>query len=451
MYSARYLGTQGFGILSFAVAFTALFATISDLGLNTLTIREVARDTRLASKYLGNLMTLKAVLVGISFSTIVIAVNVLDYPRETILVVYLIALSSAFSAFSSLINAIFQAFERMQYQSIGTIMSSTIMLTGTFTAIGLRADVVGFGFIYLLSTAAVFLYSLAVCICRFAPPKIEADLGFWKKTMLEVVPLAVGMISVAIYYNISSVLLSLLKGDVEVGLYSAAFRLTLIVLGLGAFYHTAMFPALSRLFKEGAVQALRSMMADSARLLAVLGFLVAIVCTFFSARIIETVYGSQFEKSELMLQILIWNVVIIWVSMIFGQALMATNRQRQWSVATVVAGIFNLLTNLALIPMYGIVGAAVASITTEALAFVLVFHFTLPELRLRLIESLARPILAASVAVATGVVLIRCSRLDETTVGLLTLGIYTLSIFVTKSLTSRDIRFLLHSIGSGMQ
>ena len=52
MYTARYLGTAGFGILSFALAFTGIFGVFSDLGLSTLTVREVARDKSLASKNL---------------------------------------------------------------------------------------------------------------------------------------------------------------------------------------------------------------------------------------------------------------------------------------------------------------------------------------------------------------------------------------------------------------
>jgi O-antigen/teichoic acid export membrane protein len=50
MFGARYLGTQGFGVLSFATAFTAMFATQSDIGLDALTVQEIAREKGLASK-----------------------------------------------------------------------------------------------------------------------------------------------------------------------------------------------------------------------------------------------------------------------------------------------------------------------------------------------------------------------------------------------------------------
>jgi len=55
MYTARYLGAAGFGVLSFALVFTGIFGVFADLGLRQLTVREVARDKSLAGKYLGNI------------------------------------------------------------------------------------------------------------------------------------------------------------------------------------------------------------------------------------------------------------------------------------------------------------------------------------------------------------------------------------------------------------
>ena len=76
MYTARYPGAEGFGInpfkkrlrkmlrISFAFAFAEIFRVSSDLGLSTLTIREVARDKSSAGKYLGNVAVMKVILVA---------------------------------------------------------------------------------------------------------------------------------------------------------------------------------------------------------------------------------------------------------------------------------------------------------------------------------------------------------------------------------------------------
>ena len=84
MYTARYLGAEGFGVLSFALAFTGIFIIFADFGLVNLTIREVARDKSLASKYIGNIIGIKIISVVFTFGMIVITINYLGYPEQTI-------------------------------------------------------------------------------------------------------------------------------------------------------------------------------------------------------------------------------------------------------------------------------------------------------------------------------------------------------------------------------
>ena len=67
MYNARYLGAAGFGILMFAIAFAGIFGVLTDFGFQSLTVREVARDRTMASKYLANLSGIKIIMAVITF------------------------------------------------------------------------------------------------------------------------------------------------------------------------------------------------------------------------------------------------------------------------------------------------------------------------------------------------------------------------------------------------
>ena len=104
--TARYLGAEGFGVLSFALAFTVIFGVFADLGLRQLTVREVARNESLARKYLGNVAVMKVILVILTFGLIALTINLLGYPELTIKVVYLIALSVIFNSFNNMFYAI---------------------------------------------------------------------------------------------------------------------------------------------------------------------------------------------------------------------------------------------------------------------------------------------------------------------------------------------------------
>ncbi|NMC59539.1 MAG: oligosaccharide flippase family protein [Candidatus Methanofastidiosa archaeon] len=128
IYSARYLGAANFGILSFAIAFTGIFEVFVDLGLNSLATREVARNKSLAIKYINNIIVIKTILSILNFLIIAILVNLLGYPLQTIEVVYLLTLYLILFNFSSMFFSIFQAFEKMEYQSLGQIILASLIL-----------------------------------------------------------------------------------------------------------------------------------------------------------------------------------------------------------------------------------------------------------------------------------------------------------------------------------
>lgn len=99
LYSARYLGTSNFGIISFATATSGLFAILTDLGISTLTIREVARDKSRTYKYLGNTGTIKFLLSILTMVLLILYVNIFSFDEITRVVVYIIGSSVIINSF----------------------------------------------------------------------------------------------------------------------------------------------------------------------------------------------------------------------------------------------------------------------------------------------------------------------------------------------------------------
>ena len=113
IFIARTLGDVVFGKYSFALAFTAIFAVFSDLGYNTLLIREVARDKTQASKYLNNVLSMRALMSLVFFAFIVITINVMGYPSDTKNIVYLFGVYTLVVSFPAVFKVTFCAFEKM--------------------------------------------------------------------------------------------------------------------------------------------------------------------------------------------------------------------------------------------------------------------------------------------------------------------------------------------------
>lgn len=376
MYTARYLGAAGFGVLSFALAFTAIFGVFSDLGLSTLTVREVARDKSLAEKYLGNIAVMKVFLVVITFGLIVLTIHILDYPDQTIKVVYLVALSIIFGAFSIMFNSIFQSYENLEYVSIGQILKSILMLAGALFAISKELSVVGFASIYFIVSAVILGYNFVVCVWKFVKPKLEVDWSFWKATIKESLPFGLTGTFITIYLWIDSVMLSLMKGNEVVGWYNAAYRLVLVLLFIPVAFNSAVFPLMSR-FYVSSESSLKFMLEKHLKYMLIIGFPIGVGLTLLAKRAILLIFGAGYMPAVIALQILTWAIVLIFARTAFERLLEAANRQ------IIVTGVFgscallNVILNLILIPKYSYIGAATATLITDFAAFVLIVIWAL--------------------------------------------------------------------------
>ncbi|CAD6490802.1 MAG: Polysaccharide biosynthesis protein [Candidatus Argoarchaeum ethanivorans] len=376
MYTARYLGAEGFGVLSFAIAFTGIFGVFADLGLQPLTVREVAKDKSLAGKYLGNIAVMKMILVIVTFGLIAFFINLLGYPEQTIKVVYLVALSIVFGTFSGMFNSVFQAYEKMEYASVGHILRSALMLSGALLAISQGFNVVGFASIYFLVNAVVLVYVFAVCAWKFVLPKIEVDWGFWKPTIKEALPFGLSGTFITIYVWIDSVMLSLMKGDVVVGWYNAAYMLVLVLLFIPTAFNSAVFPLMSQ-FYVSSMDSLKFMFEKHFKYMLTLGIPIGVGITLLANKIILLIFGAEYIPSAIALQILIWAIVLIFARTAFERVLEASNRQ---IIVTEVFGgcaLLNVILNVILIPKYSYIGAAVATLITDFTVFVILFIWSL--------------------------------------------------------------------------
>ena len=99
LFAARYLGAEGYGILSIAISLSAIFGIFTDLGLGILTVREISRDKSLTDKYIGNILLIKIILAILTFGLTILTVRIIGYSQEVITVVFIITISIIFGIF----------------------------------------------------------------------------------------------------------------------------------------------------------------------------------------------------------------------------------------------------------------------------------------------------------------------------------------------------------------
>ena len=370
MYTARFLRAEGFGILSFTLAFAGIFGIFTDLGLCPLTVREVARNKSLSGKYLGNTTVIKIFLVIVTFVLMGIIIYALDFPKQTIKMIYIIFLSVILNSFYRMFYSIFQAYEKVEYKSIGEIVNSFLKFAAVLFAISQRFNIIGFAYIYLIASTVILGYSFGIYLWKFIPPKIEVNFNLWKFTIKEALPFGFSSIFVTIYFMIDSVMLSIMKSNEIVGWYNAAYRLVIILIFIPTAYMTSIFPVMSNLFKLSE-KSLRFSYERSIKYMLIISVPIAIGTTFLSDRIISLIYGAEYMPSIIALQILIWTIIFIFVDSVSGNLLESINRQLSVAKVTGIGAFVNIVLNFLLIPKFSYIGASIATITTELIVLLL--------------------------------------------------------------------------------
>lgn len=440
IYTIRYLSVDDYGILSTALALTGIYVVFSDLGLSTLTVREVARDKSLTKKYVGNTTVIKLFLSLFTFLLTVASVYLFGYSETTIYVVYILTVAYLFNAFSSIFYSIFQSYQKMEYQSVATILNSAVMLIGTFLVIHFGLNVMDFALVYLAANAVNFIYVIIIYAWKFYLPNVEIDIGFWKPTIKEALPLSITSIFAILLFRVDSVMLSVMKGVEAVGFYNAAYRLMEALIFFPQVYTTAIFPVFSTLYVSSK-KPLKAAYLKSFKYLTILSLPIAVGTTLLAEPIILLLFKSPYYPSVLALQIVVWILPFVFVNYIQGSLLTAMNRQVTVLKITAAALVLNIVMNLILIPMYSFLGAAFVTVISEIFSVALSFY-VLSKLvaKVQVHRILFKPAIACSV-MALFIVLVNTNLFVEIIVGAL---IYFAVLVALKGFTEEDYDLFRH-------
>lgn len=363
IYIARYLGTEGFGILSFALAFSGIFSILADLGLNTLIVRELSKDQSLETTYFGNIMSIKIILSVVTLIASVIILNLMGYSQYIINVVVIILAAFILNGISGVFNSIFQAREKIVFQSIGQILGAILLFLGVFLGIYYQFEILGFAFLFLFSNAAVLIYNFIIS-WRFFLPKLKFNWNFLRSSISVALPFGITGILGMLYTNIDSVMLSFLQGNDVVGLYNAAYRLILVLLFIPGIINITIFPYMSR-FHISSKDSLKLINQTYFKIMTVIGIPMGCAVTILADKIIVLIFGVGYLGSVIALQILIWTIVFTFSGATFIRLFEATNRQLTVAKISLICVIVNILLNIALIPKFSYIGASISTVITE--------------------------------------------------------------------------------------
>ena len=374
---ALVLGQKGLGDYSFIFALTGIIFMLNDLGISTLFVREASRDLKAIQCHFKNVLTMKLFFGFLAAVTTIIAVNIAknfaNFSEEIITAVYFAALAILFSGVKDLFLAVFQAFQRMFFIGFARVVEMFLIVSLGIYALSSGHGLVGLTLAFLLAHFIVFIMSLLAC-SRLIRVGISLDFGFQKKFLKASWPFWFTALFITLSFRTDTVMIRLISGAAETGLYNSSFRLLDALYLIPVAVISAVFPAMSVLYKTDK-EMLKRLYRKMFYYLLAIALPMGIGTMFLADRIMLFIYGNEFSGAGNALRILIWAEVAIFLYAVSGYLLNAINRQLLFTATAAGAAVLNVAINLVLIPEFGYIGAAIATVATSFFILVLLFYF----------------------------------------------------------------------------
>ena len=366
IWIARYLGTEQFGIWSYAFAYITFFNALAGLGLDNIVTKAIVDEPMRISEILGSAFTLK--IAGGGLVCLIAGVSILFVsPGEPVvhLVVLILAVGTVFQAFNAIDSyyvAIVQAKYSIIARNIAFLLVSLLIIVLLLTA---RLTVFQLAFITIAEALlAGFLLVFFYQKSHTSVKKWSVSLPYCKELLKQSWPLILSGFVVEIFLRIDQIMIGNIMGNSEVGIYSAAVKISEIWYFLPFVVATSVYPNLIETRKQD-IKLYYKRYLTLFRLMNMITISCALLITFCSGFIISILYKEAYSPAAPILAIHIWGGVFSFLAMIGDTFYIIEGMQRLFFKRMLCGAILNILLNFYLIPRYGGVGAAIGTLSTQ--------------------------------------------------------------------------------------
>jgi len=410
----------------------------SSAGLNSFGIREVAKGVN--GNFIGEMISVRIVNACIVILLVGLVAFFILRNHDIAMVVFVTACSVLPSAFH--LDWYFQGKEEMQVVGFARLLSAAAYLLMLVVFVHspeqllwvAAASVVGEGVTAFVLQRAYRRGGGAV--------RYHFSFSDWKKVMLKAFPLGAGSLFGQFSISLPPLVLGIFLTASDVGIYSAGNKLVFFLLMLDRALATILLPASSRLQTLG-VERLVSLLEISLKWILSTTLPLAVGGTLLAHSITLAVFGASFQETAVVFQILIWYVVLTMIHTVYTSGVIALGGEKNYGRVMFFSAMVYTLTIIVGTVQFGVWGAAVAVVFSEALTVLMMRQQLHKHLTVRFPR---RTISIFASAALMGVIVWMLSSVHFTISIVLGCLVYLAALVLTRGITGDDITYLVERL-----
>jgi len=368
----RYLGTTGYGQFNTALVFVGFLSVLGDLGTYQILIRELSqtsvKDETKRKQILGNVFSWRVISAFLMFVFIVGASRLMPYDQVVKLAIIIESARSSIYLLRIFFVALPQINLRLDLSAWGEILGRFLYLLAVVSIAYFRLNLIMLFIFSLVAFSVETIYMAVVFRKMRGEFRFYFDWSFLKTFLKESLVLGFASVIGNVHFSVDTILLSIMKPAADVGIYSAAYRVFSIWVGLPALFLAAIFPRYSVLAKT---INWRNFFRRSLNILWIAAWPFTLFTFIFAPHITQMLGGTDFKQSVIPLSFLSFALLGGFMASGFSQMVIALHKQKQVVLVVFLAMSLNLILNLILIPRFSYKGAAIATLISENFTFLL--------------------------------------------------------------------------------
>lgn len=435
VYIARLLSVEGFGLVSYGLAFLTYALLFANPGLTTIGAREIAKDIK-NRRIIDEILGLRLTLASLIFVLFIVGLSVIPGQLFTkrIILFYLLSLFP----FAILLEFVFQGRQEMECIGISRFIQYGIYVILLFILLKKTQDIlmVPVSFFAGYSIAAGFL--IVVFLYKYKSIRIKFSFNLWRDLLITSTPVGLATIFNQVSLNLPPIILGVLYTKAEVGYFSAGFRIVAMLLIIERVFHYVFFPIISKQFKH-AQDKLKSSFTFLTRLLFAITIPLACGGIVLADGLIDFIFGAEFEGAILIFRILLLYFLFAPVNTIFGYGLVAINQQKRFLKVITITAIINTILIIILGIHFKGQGAAAALFVSEMIGIILMHRELIRFIEFNSLKYIVKPLISA---ILMGIVLYTLRQWHVIILVILGIFIYTILFYLIKGFSKEELRNL---------
>lgn len=371
----NYLGVDGYGNLNTITAYINYFLVVADLGLFSVTVREISKNPTNEKRIISNVFYIRLVSALAASAAAILLVTSTHYRNNhDIMIGVMVACGFLFfNLMGSIGDMILQYRLKMQFSALAEFLSKIIALLALVAVVLLKGNFLWVVFASVtMSGILIFLFKWYFA-SRYVPIKLgyEAKLAKWIFNLAW--PMGIVFIANNLYFRLDSLMLYVIKGPGAVGIYSSAYKILEVTVFFGSYFASSLKPTMSQNIKDNK-NYLKKVVEQSFFIMLLISLPIAILCIVYAKDIIQFISSSQFISGGPALVVLSLTLPFLYFDVLLGEILIANDSRKTLLRISDFIVLFNFLFNLIFIPKYSFMGAAWGTLISEIVLFC-VFYF----------------------------------------------------------------------------